>query len=221
MSFDLRKDNQETKYYYTQNGKTMGPCSLPDLLKKVDSDTLVYRDGIEWTNAKEVKELSPYFNQSAKRINWKRIIIGVFLVLVVLTVFLLLFYKSSDSRSKSNLDGPITAKVYANVKKRNKLVVGSISVPQTNRKFKQCLRHVFGDKIIKASSYANSKDALKDMQNNETDILLLRRLEIKEFQDVLDISDPIVLEGYDEDVYIAIPKNNNTHLDNIFNCLKN
>ncbi len=62
MPLDLRKDNsEEKKYYYSEDGNTIGPFSLSELLEKIGPETLVYREGIDWTNAKEVQELKKFF----------------------------------------------------------------------------------------------------------------------------------------------------------------
>ncbi|MEN9445651.1 MAG: domain 2, partial [Bacteroidota bacterium] len=61
MAIDLNKDKNELKYYYSENGATLGPFSLSQLLEKIEADTLVYRDGIDWTNAKDVEELKKFF----------------------------------------------------------------------------------------------------------------------------------------------------------------
>lgn len=61
MAIDLNKDKNELKYYYSENGATLGPYSLSQLLVKIDPETLVYREGIEWTNAKDVDELKKFF----------------------------------------------------------------------------------------------------------------------------------------------------------------
>jgi hypothetical protein len=61
MSIDLNKDKKELKYYYSENGATLGPFALSQLLEKIEADTLVYRDGIAWTNAKDVEELKKFF----------------------------------------------------------------------------------------------------------------------------------------------------------------
>ncbi len=61
MAIDLNKDKNELKYYYSENGATLGPFSLPQLLEKIEADTLVYREGIDWTNAKDVEELRKFF----------------------------------------------------------------------------------------------------------------------------------------------------------------
>ncbi len=61
MAINLEKAPLETLYYYADNGKTVGPFPLNELLPKIKADTLVYRDGIEWTNAKDVEELRGYF----------------------------------------------------------------------------------------------------------------------------------------------------------------
>ncbi|MCF8451789.1 MAG: DUF805 domain-containing protein [Pedobacter sp.] len=61
MSIDLNKDKNELKYYYSENGATLGPFTLTQLLEKIEADTLVYREGIDWTNARDVEELRELF----------------------------------------------------------------------------------------------------------------------------------------------------------------
>ena len=61
MTLNTNKNNSEIQYYCTENGATIGPLNLPNLLEKINSDTLVYREGIEWTNAKDIEELSKFF----------------------------------------------------------------------------------------------------------------------------------------------------------------
>jgi uncharacterized membrane protein YhaH (DUF805 family) len=62
MPLDLRKDtSEEKKYYYSEDGNPIGPFSLSELLEKIGPETLVYREGIDWTNAKEVQELKKFF----------------------------------------------------------------------------------------------------------------------------------------------------------------
>jgi uncharacterized membrane protein YhaH (DUF805 family) len=63
MAIQLNKDKNNFKYYYSENGATLGPFSLTQLLEKIEADTLVYREGIEWTNAKDVEELKKYFEK--------------------------------------------------------------------------------------------------------------------------------------------------------------
>ncbi len=50
-------------YYYSINGTVFGPLTIAKLLEKIDADTLVYREGIEWTNAIEVEELKKFFKK--------------------------------------------------------------------------------------------------------------------------------------------------------------
>jgi hypothetical protein len=61
MAINLNKGDNKLLYYYSDNGLTSGPFTLDDLLSKIKSETLVYREGIEWTNAKNVPELKKYF----------------------------------------------------------------------------------------------------------------------------------------------------------------
>ena len=67
MAINLEKAPLETLYYYADNGKTVGPFPLNELLPKIKADTLVYRDGIEWTNAKDVEELRGYFPEKEEK----------------------------------------------------------------------------------------------------------------------------------------------------------
>ena len=63
MAIDLSKPKNELTYYYSENGATLGPLSLSQLLVKIEADTLVYREGIDWTNAKDVEELKKFFKE--------------------------------------------------------------------------------------------------------------------------------------------------------------
>jgi uncharacterized membrane protein YhaH (DUF805 family) len=57
------ENSEGLMYYYSINGTVYGPLQLAKLLEKIDADTLVYREGIEWTNATEVKELKKFFKK--------------------------------------------------------------------------------------------------------------------------------------------------------------
>jgi uncharacterized membrane protein YhaH (DUF805 family) len=65
MAIQLGKKEEQVKYYYSINGTQFGPYDLAMLLSKIDSNTLVWREGIEWTNASNVEELKKFFNKSA------------------------------------------------------------------------------------------------------------------------------------------------------------
>ena len=94
-------------YYFEINGDSEGPYSINDLLSKIKSNTIVYREGIDWTEAINVPELKFYFNKdervksidrtmkNSQQIKTKSnkitfIIIGVvFLILIVVISFFL------------------------------------------------------------------------------------------------------------------------------------
>ena len=61
MAIDITKEGNNNQYYYSASGTTLGPFTLAQLLEKVEADTLVYREGISWTNAKDVEELKKFF----------------------------------------------------------------------------------------------------------------------------------------------------------------
>jgi hypothetical protein len=238
MAIDLNKDKNELKYYYSDNGATLGPFTLTQLLQKIEADTLVYREGIDWTNAENIEELNEYFQKetvdiinSVKSSNQEdkspqkskyRFVIPLLIILVFAgVVFAAFFNKNNNTANPAFNNKPIEAKIYANAKKRNKLIIGTLSINEANTKFNACLKEVFGDRFIKFSSYTSVSDVLKDMENGDTDILILKKDEINEFREILDLSEALVWEGYVEDIYIAVPKNNEIHLQNIINCYNN
>ncbi len=61
MAINIDKSGIEKQYFYEENGNTFGPFSLSILLNKINANTLVYREGIDWTEAKEIAELKNYF----------------------------------------------------------------------------------------------------------------------------------------------------------------
>jgi uncharacterized membrane protein YhaH (DUF805 family) len=64
METKLEKKEKAFTYYYSDgDGNTFGPYSLTELLPKIESETLVYREGIEWTNAENISELKKYFKK--------------------------------------------------------------------------------------------------------------------------------------------------------------
>lgn len=68
------ENSVELLYYYSVDGTVYGPLSLVKLLEKIDADTLVYREGIEWTNATEIEELKKFFNKPIlEKVNKKKV----------------------------------------------------------------------------------------------------------------------------------------------------
>ena len=63
MTINLNKDKSELEYYYSENSDVFGPFTVSVLLTKIKADTVVFREGIEWTPAKEIDELKNYFRQ--------------------------------------------------------------------------------------------------------------------------------------------------------------
>lgn len=61
MAIKLDKSEIEKKYYYEENGNTYGPFPLSVLLTKINYNTLVFSEGTQWKEAKDVEELAKYF----------------------------------------------------------------------------------------------------------------------------------------------------------------
>lgn len=49
-------------YYSDENSNTYGPFSVEQLIPKINKNTLVYREGISWTNADKIDELKSHFS---------------------------------------------------------------------------------------------------------------------------------------------------------------
>jgi hypothetical protein len=84
MEINLEEESIETSYYYAEDGKTVGPFPLNELLPKIKADTLVYREGIEWTNAKDVEELRAYFPEPEKKPKSPLLVIIISVLLLAL-----------------------------------------------------------------------------------------------------------------------------------------
>jgi uncharacterized membrane protein YhaH (DUF805 family) len=61
MSINLNKKEEKVLWYFSKEGNQVGPFELSDLLKQINGNTMVWRDGIEWTTARLVPELSSFF----------------------------------------------------------------------------------------------------------------------------------------------------------------
>ena len=62
MAIRINKGPSLGKYYYSKEDIVYGPIPLEDLLRYIDADTLVYYDGIKWTEAKNLPELKSIIN---------------------------------------------------------------------------------------------------------------------------------------------------------------
>lgn len=68
MAININKGSELGKYYYSKNNVVFGPIPLEELLKFIDADTLVYYEGIKWTEAKNLPELKKIVDASKKEV---------------------------------------------------------------------------------------------------------------------------------------------------------
>ena len=61
MALSTEKKTEKHNYYYIIDEVQYGPVELFELLPKVDRNTMVWREGIEWAKASEVPELRNFF----------------------------------------------------------------------------------------------------------------------------------------------------------------
>lgn len=64
MKLNLNKTHINYSYYYSIDDKQFGPFNLTQLIPEIKGDTLVWREGIEWTNANNLEELKKFFSES-------------------------------------------------------------------------------------------------------------------------------------------------------------
>lgn len=132
MAINLDKSSIEKQYYYEENGNTYGPFSLSILLSKIKSNTLVYREGIEWTEAKEIDELKHYFkvekviekHEPSQQTNIAKPIVEAkksnngglwfFIILVIVAGIGYYFYNQNNTISSEKTTSIDSSKVVAN-----------------------------------------------------------------------------------------------------------
>lgn len=61
MALDLTKKTNLKEWYFIEHDVQYGPFQLSELLDKINRETLVWCEGIEWTIAEDQPELQKYF----------------------------------------------------------------------------------------------------------------------------------------------------------------
>jgi hypothetical protein len=61
MALDLSKKTLLKEWYFIENDVQYGPFQLSELLDKINRDSLVWCDGIDWMIAEDVPDLQKYF----------------------------------------------------------------------------------------------------------------------------------------------------------------
>ena len=66
MAININKTEEEFNYYYSIDGNQFGPFNLVQLIPNINGSTLVWREGIDWTNANKLEELKKFFHEGVK-----------------------------------------------------------------------------------------------------------------------------------------------------------
>jgi hypothetical protein len=66
MAININKTPESFQYYFSIDGDQFGPFTVTELLVKIDRNTLVWREGLQWTNAFDVEELRNFFPEPTK-----------------------------------------------------------------------------------------------------------------------------------------------------------
>lgn len=230
MTLHLDMMDSDTEYYYSENGVSYGPFILSDLLPKITPETLVYREGIDWTMAKDIEELSKFFVVITPEVNHpatpnstkkgKSLILVLILLLLVSAAGVGYYFWSRPKTSTQEEIKPISMKVYASIKKKNKIDIGCLSVTGSDEHFGNCLQEVFGDRLIKYKHYDKLEDLLNDMNASAVDMVLLTTNEAEPIRNILEFSSEQKWDGYSDKIVIGLPFENSNHLENLDNCIK-
>ena len=74
MAININKTSAAHEYYCLINEVQYGPYDVATLITKIDRNTLVWREGIEWIKASEVMELKKFFPEPVIKVIEKEII---------------------------------------------------------------------------------------------------------------------------------------------------
>ncbi len=66
MSIKINKGGELGKYFYSKDDVIYGPIKLDELLQRVDENTLVFYNGIDWTKANELPELKKFIHDTPR-----------------------------------------------------------------------------------------------------------------------------------------------------------
>jgi serine/threonine protein kinase len=97
------------KYFYSENGKTLGPFSLIELKSKINSDTIVSTDEISWKKANEFSEINAFFpesiNSKAEKDNIKTKSNNKTQIIILISIFVISLIISSIYLFNSSVSG--------------------------------------------------------------------------------------------------------------------
>jgi hypothetical protein len=111
MSIKINKGGDLGKYFYSKDDVIYGPIKLDELLQRVDENTLVFYDGIDWTKASELPELKKFIHETPKppvipveeivydapKSSNKTLIYSIIIVLIILGIIYLINKKNTNS----------------------------------------------------------------------------------------------------------------------------
>ena len=175
-------NSYEKIYYFELNGSTEGPFTLNELLSKINSETLVYKTGSDWTKAINIPEIKNYLishkkvkSDSVQLNNNRKILFISFFIIISLLVYVFYVSKSSstDSNSEakkdavndssSNLSVNIETKIINNDDKTNK------NYKQSNQSTEVNNYEYINISKISSSSTMNAANNLNYKTNNVLD----------------------------------------------------
>jgi len=220
------------EYYYIKNNQQVGPVRLHQLLKDINGETLVWRDGIDWSKAREVDELKNYFHEVIKEVvvdkkdnehpapakkNYTPLLLFV-IIGVIAAVTAYFFLKDQEPLGPEKCK-PIKSEFYRNVKEKGSITVGYLTIDHFDSEVRDCLAKLVGNKPTKFKNKKSFDELYRGLEGGELDILLLNRKEKNEWAPCLDISDKFEIQNFTGYYYIGFPKENDNVLSKFNDCI--
>ena len=233
------------EYYYIKNNQQVGPVRLHQLLKDINGETLVWRDGIDWSKAREVDELKNYFHEVIKEViiekpvevikevvvdkkdnehsapakkNYTSLLLFV-MIGVIAAVTAYFFLNDQGPLGPEKKYKPIKSEFYRSVKEKGSISVGYLTIDHFDSEVRDCLAKLVGNKPTKFKNKKSFDELYSSLEGGELDILLLNRKEKSEWAPYLDISDKFEIQNFTGYYYIGFPKENDNVLSKFNDCI--
>lgn len=225
-------ENPEPKeFYYSKDGATFGPHGIAELLAIIKADTLVWREGIEWTNASSVPELADFFKTKQTTLEAEKptqiinipkskSFIGIVLpILLLLTVAVISLYFFSDDSTPAE-DGTNYARdITLSIRDRGKINVCYINVSGIDKTVQGCISTRLNNMSINSFRVKNMEELINSVKANHVDIVILSESELNDQSKFFEYSVRFRMFNNKEVLVAGVPMGNRWFLNQFNSCI--
>lgn len=219
----------EAKYYYSADGSTLGPFGIAELLAHIKPNTLVWREGIEWTNASSVPELADFFKakqttsaiaqpiQSLKYLKPKRPV-WISLAIIILSISSYFFFFNNDSTPKGE-NSEYVRDITISIRDRGKINICYINVSGIDKTIQGCITTKFNNMNINAFRVKNMEELINAVKANHIDIAILSENELNDKSKFFEYSVRFRMFNNKEVLVAGVPLGNRWFLTQFNSCI--